>query len=77
MEVVLKATYSGTSHNGLSEIRMASMQRTNHMSPIGFGIEVIHFQPPRDADNLLSSDNLTEHMPPKDKWLCKIASKNM
>ena len=37
--------YSGT---GLSEIRTASIQQTNHVPPIDFAIEIIHFQPPRD-----------------------------
>ena len=35
--------YSGTSHNGLSEIRTASIQWTNHVPPIDFDMEITHF----------------------------------
>ena len=34
------SNYSGTSHNGLSKIRTASMQLTNHMSPVDIAIEI-------------------------------------
>ena len=36
--------YSGTSHNRLSEIQTAFLQRTNNVPPIVFAIEIIHFQ---------------------------------
>ena len=57
--------YSGTSHNGLSEIRTASIQWTNNVPPIDFAIEIIHFQPPRDGQPPISGQ-WTEHVPPKD-----------
>ena len=41
--------YSGTSHNGLSEIQTASIQWTNYMPPIDYAIEIIHFQSLRDG----------------------------
>ena len=46
--ILTSCDYSGTSHNGLSDIRTASIQRTNNVPPINFAIEKIHFQPPRD-----------------------------
>ena len=58
--------YSGTSHNGLSEIRTASIQRTNNVPPIDFAIEIMYFQPPRDGQPPISGQR-TENMPPKDK----------
>ena len=45
----LTYSYSGTSHKGLSEMRSASIQRTNHVPPIDFAIEIIHFKPLRDG----------------------------
>ena len=36
-----------TSNNGLSEKRTTSVQRTAHLLPIDFTIELIHFEPPR------------------------------
>ena len=39
--------YNGTSHNRLSEIRTASIQRTNYTPLIDFAIEIMHFQPLR------------------------------
>ena len=38
-------------------MRTASIQRTNNVPPIDFAIEIVHFQPPRETDNLLSLDN--------------------
>ena len=58
--------YSGTSHNGLSEIRTTSLQRTNNVPPIVFAIEIIHLQPPRDVQPPISGQR-TENVPPKDK----------
>ena len=53
--------YSGTSHNGLSEIRTASIQQTNHVPPNDFTIELIHFQPPRYGQSLNSGQSASEN----------------
>ena len=37
--------YSKTSNNGPSEKRTTSVQRTAHLPPIDFTIELIHFEP--------------------------------
>jgi len=39
--------YSKTSNNGPSEKRTTSLQRTAHLPPIDFTIELIHYKPPR------------------------------
>ena len=39
--------YSQTSNNGPSEKWTTSVQRTAHLPPIDFTIELIHFEPPR------------------------------
>ena len=39
--------YSKTSNNGPSEKRTTSLQRTAHLPPIDFTIELIHYEPPR------------------------------
>ena len=41
--------YSKTSNNGPSEKRTTSVQRTNHLPPVDFTIELIHFEPPRSG----------------------------
>ena len=41
--------YSKTSNNGPSEKRTTSLQRTAHLPPIDFTIELIHFEPPRSG----------------------------
>ena len=41
--------YSKTSNNGPSEKRTTSVQRTTHLPPIDFTIELIHFEPPRSG----------------------------
>ena len=41
--------YSKTSNNGPSEKRTTSVQRTAHLPPIDFTIELIHFEPPRSG----------------------------
>ena len=41
--------YSITSDNGPSEKRTTSLQRTAHLPPIDFTIELIHFEPPRSG----------------------------
>ena len=41
--------YSKTSNNGPSEKRTTSVQRTTHLSPIDFTIELIHLEPPRSG----------------------------
>ena len=41
--------YSKTSNNGPSEKRATSVQRTAHLPPIDFTIELIHFEPPRSG----------------------------
>ena len=38
-----------TSNNGPSEKRTTSVQRTDHLPPIDFTIELIHFEPPRNG----------------------------
>ena len=43
VRLLLQALYSGTSHNGLSEIQTASIQWTNHVPPNDFTIELIQF----------------------------------
>ena len=58
--------YSGTSHNGLSDIWTASLQRTNNVPPIDFAVEIIHFQPPSDGQPPISGQQ-TENVPLKDK----------
>ena len=44
-----KNDYSKTSNNGPSEKRTSSLQRTAHLPPIDFTIELIHFEPPRSG----------------------------
>ena len=44
-----KQSYSKTSNNGPSENRTTSVQRTTHLPPIDFTIELIHFEPPRSG----------------------------
>ena len=58
--------YSGTSHNGLSEIRTTYIQWTDNVPPIDFAIEVIHFQPPRNRQPLVFGQR-TECLLPEDK----------
>ena len=41
--------YSKTSNNGPSEKRTTSLQRTAHLPPIDFTIELIHYEPPRSG----------------------------
>ena len=41
--------YSKTSNSGPSEKRTTSVQRTAHLPPIDFTIELIHFEPPRSG----------------------------
>ena len=41
--------YSKTSNNGPSEKRTTSEQRTAHLPPIDFTIELIYFEPPRSG----------------------------
>ena len=41
--------YSKTSNNGPSEKQTTSLQRTVHLHPIYFTIELIHFEPPRSG----------------------------
>ena len=41
--------YSKTSNNGPSEKRTTSLQRTAHLPPIDFTIELINFEPPRSG----------------------------
>ena len=41
--------YSKTSNNGPYEKRTTSLQRTAHLPPIDFTIELIHFEPPRSG----------------------------
>ena len=41
--------YSKTSNNGPSEKRTTSVQRTAHLPPIDFTIELIHVEPPRSG----------------------------
>ena len=41
--------YSKTSNNGPSEKRTTSLQRTAHLPPIDFTIELIRFEPPRSG----------------------------
>ena len=41
--------YSKTSNNGPSEKRTTSVQRMDHLPPIDFTIELIHFEPPRSG----------------------------
>ena len=60
----LASTYSGTSHNGLSEIQTTSIQRTNNVPPIDFAIEKIHFELPRYGQPPISGQ-WTENVPPK------------
>ena len=55
--------YSGNSHNGLSEIWTVSLQRTSHVTPNCFAVEIIHFQ---DEQPPISGQQM-KHMPPKDK----------
>ena len=59
------AIYSRTSHNGHSEIRTASIQRTGNVPPINSVVE-INFQPPRYGQPPTSGQR-TENVPPKDK----------
>ena len=65
---------SKTSHNGPSERRTTSLQRTGHLTPIDFTIELIHFEPPRSGhlstpyERTLMSPRLTlanRKLPPK------------
>ena len=42
-------SYSKTSNNGPSEKRTTSVQRTAHLPPIDFTIELIHYEPPRSG----------------------------
>ena len=54
LEVLLRRVlsfkkYSKTSNNGPSEKRTTSLQRTAHLPPIDFTIELIHFKPPRSG----------------------------
>ena len=44
-----QTAYSKTSNNGPSEKRTTSLQRTAHLPPIDFTIELIHFEPPRSG----------------------------
>ena len=64
--LVIHTVYSGTSHNGLSEIRSTSIQRTNNVPLLDFAIETIHFQPLRDGQSP-NSRQWTEYVTPKDK----------
>jgi len=41
--------YSKTSNSGPSEKRTTSLQRTAHLPPIDFTIELIHYEPPRSG----------------------------
>ena len=50
--------YSKTSNNGPSEKRTTSLQRTAHLPPIDFTIELIHFEPPRSGH--LSTPNTSQ-----------------
>ena len=45
----LFGVYSKTSNNGPSEKRTTSLQRTAHLPPIDFTIELIHYEPPRSG----------------------------
>ena len=45
----IRNRYSKTSNNGPSEKRTTSLQRTAHLPPIDFTIELIHFEPPRSG----------------------------
>ena len=57
--------YRGSSHNGLSEIRIASIQWTNNVPPIDLAIVIVHFQPPRYGQPPICRQ-LTENVLPKD-----------
>ena len=48
--------YSKTSNNRPSEKRTTSVQRTAHLPPIDFAIELIHFESPRSG-HLLTPNN--------------------
>ena len=54
--IVVVYVYSKTSNNGPSEKRTTSLQRTAHLPPIDFTIELIHFEPPRSG-HLLTPNN--------------------
>ena len=47
--VLREGRYSKTSNNGPSEKRTTSLQRTAHLPPIDFTIELIHYEPPRSG----------------------------
>ena len=63
---ILCILYSGTSHNGHSEKRTTSVQRTNSMTRIEFSIALILNEPPRSGQPLYSVQR-TITMPPTDK----------
>ena len=44
-----ESVYSKTSNNGPSEKRTTSVQRTAHLPPIDFTIQLLHFKPPRSG----------------------------
>ena len=46
---VTVTVYSKTSNNGPSEKWTTSVQRTAHLPPIDFTIELIHYEPPRSG----------------------------
>ena len=47
-ELACRLQYSKASNNGPSEKRTTS-QRTAHLPPIDFTIELIHYEPPRSG----------------------------
>ena len=47
--LLLKGKYTKISNNGPSEKRTTSLQRTAHLPPIDFTIELIHYEPPRSG----------------------------
>ena len=57
---------SKTPNNGPSEKRTSSLQRTAHLPPIDFTIEVIHFEPPRTGH--LSTPNNGHWSGPDVPW---------
>ena len=59
--------YSEISNNRISNIQTTSIQWTNHVPPIDFTIQLIHFQPPRYGQPL------TKSMCPND---CKLYSES-
>ena len=62
----LEMVYSKTSNSGPSEKRTTSLQRTAHLPPIDFIIELIHYKPPRSGH--LSTPNNGHQSGPDVPW---------